>query len=319
MEGFTREGPSFSILGESWDCENQDYENQERHGRIYCTQEAICEYLGFGEHLNTSSGLPPSQSVPTKNGFHVHNSDIKILECNRALYKCPQNYSPKKTGESDACGKAFHPSVESMQLGRIQIRGKHYKHTGSGKSVNHFTSLGDKKIMKRGKKLYQGNNFEDIFVLSSSLNESRSHPIEKPYKCTECGKCFKRNSSLVLHHRTHTGEKPYTCNECGKSFSKNYNLIVHQRIHTGEKPYKCNKCGKAFSDGSALTQHQRIHTGEKPYECLECVLWLGCQSSACDLLSRAWAGLRADGKDRWIRRSKSFAEVSRHTSTHLPL
>uniref|UniRef100_A0A8C2QGY4 Zinc finger protein 329 n=1 Tax=Cricetulus griseus TaxID=10029 RepID=A0A8C2QGY4_CRIGR len=258
MEGFKREGPCFPISGDDWDCENKDRNLRqsplidEKTG----AQEANCEHLGLGERLSTNPALPASH---TTNGFHVHNSDIKPFDCDQTLHSCPQSYTPKGTGDGDACEKAFHPSMEATQLVRNKMRDRPYKYTESIKSLNHFTTtpLCDKKIKKRSKKFYKGKDFGDVLSLSSSLNEKRSQSIEKPYECTECGKCFKRNSSLVLHHRTHTGEKPYTCNDCGKSFSKNYNLIVHRRIHTGEKPYKCNKCGKAFSDGSALTQHQR--------------------------------------------------------------
>uniref|UniRef100_A0A8C6H7S4 Zinc finger protein 329 n=1 Tax=Mus spicilegus TaxID=10103 RepID=A0A8C6H7S4_MUSSI len=263
MEGFTREAPCFPILGDNWDCENQ--ERNLRQSPLIDekteAQEANCGHLNLGEHLSTNPALLPSQRVPGTNGFHVFNSDIKTFDCDQTLHSCPPSYAVKGTADGDACEKATQPSMEATQLVRNQMREKPYKYTESVKSLNHFTTaFCDKKIKKRSKKFYKGKDFGDILALSSSLNEKRSHSAEKPYKCAECGKCFKRNSSLVLHHRTHTGEKPYTCNDCGKSFSKNYNLIVHRRIHTGEKPYKCSKCGKAFSDGSALTQHQRIHT-----------------------------------------------------------
>ncbi|XP_075417159.1 zinc finger protein 287 [Tenrec ecaudatus] len=104
----------------------------------------------------------------------------------------------------------------------------------------------------------------------SLIKHQSSHAKEKSYECEECGKAFRHISSLIAHQRMHTGEKPYECHQCGKAFSQRAHLTIHQRIHTGEKPYKCNDCGKDFSQRAHLTIHQRTHTGERPYRCLEC-------------------------------------------------
>ncbi|XP_029463189.1 zinc finger protein 354C-like [Rhinatrema bivittatum] len=100
--------------------------------------------------------------------------------------------------------------------------------------------------------------------------EQRAYQEERPFMCTVCGKCFKKNSNLIAHRRTHTGEKPHKCTECEKRFSHSSNLIRHLRIHTGERPYKCSDCEKCFSKNSQLLQHQRFHTENRPYKCTDC-------------------------------------------------
>ena len=86
-------------------------------------------------------------------------------------------------------------------------------------------------------------------------NTSEDSHWGDPHWCSQCGKAFSENSTLLNHLNAHTEEKPYKWSHCKKVLSQNRKLTNHLRTHTGEKPYQCIHCWKAFSDNSILNNH----------------------------------------------------------------
>ncbi|XP_073538385.1 oocyte zinc finger protein XlCOF7.1-like isoform X2 [Phyllobates terribilis] len=144
---------------------------------------------------------------------------------------------------------------------------------------HHQRSVEHQKIYKE-ERPFSCSECGRCFTIKSNLaKHERIHTGERPFPCSECSKCFNQHSDLARHQRIHTGEKPFSCSECGKCFTDKSNLGKHERGHTGEKPFLCSECGKCFRQNAELVRHQRIHTGVKPFSCLECGKCFSVKSS----------------------------------------
>uniref|UniRef100_T1JLZ8 C2H2-type domain-containing protein n=1 Tax=Strigamia maritima TaxID=126957 RepID=T1JLZ8_STRMM len=98
-----------------------------------------------------------------------------------------------------------------------------------------------------------------------------SHSDQRNFRCSECGKLFKRLNHAQNHIKTtHSVQKPFVCVVCEKRFKSLGSMKAHVKIHDGDLPFVCHVCEKSFREKASLKRHIRTHTGEKPYVCRYC-------------------------------------------------
>ncbi|PWA33697.1 hypothetical protein CCH79_00007556 [Gambusia affinis] len=106
-------------------------------------------------------------------------------------------------------------------------------------------------------------------VLSTLKKHERNHRGERPYRCLECRKGFKKLTHLISHRVVH--QKRIQCTVCRKILPTIGDLIQHRSSHPKEKKgmLPCPECPAKFQyPASQLQQHQRMHKSE--FQCQTC-------------------------------------------------
>ncbi|XP_065188442.1 transcription factor E4F1-like [Sycon ciliatum] len=85
---------------------------------------------------------------------------------------------------------------------------------------------------------------------------------DKPFRCSQCLKCFARLGHLRRHQKSHMPSvRPFACEVCSKYFRLFSHLNAHRyacHLQAG-KTYKCSICKKVFMDESSLCKHNDRH------------------------------------------------------------
>ncbi|EDW69120.1 uncharacterized protein Dvir_GJ12300 [Drosophila virilis] len=119
------------------------------------------------------------------------------------------------------------------------------------------------------------NDMEDFIDMLEAedwelVKDSIKQELEESSELDSQAESLPESQSTAESNMPSRRKKPYVCKICGKAFRANANLTIHHRSHTGERPFKCPKCNKCFTQLSALKPHQIVHTRERSFKCCHC-------------------------------------------------
>ena len=93
---------------------------------------------------------------------------------------------------------------------------------------------------------------EDIRI---RVAEKKAAVWTKPQQCELCSRTFTSVNRLAAHRRVHE-QGTHECPECGKVFKKATSMQTHMRTHSGVARYLCVDCGTGFTTEMTLIMHR---------------------------------------------------------------
>lgn len=223
--------------------------NRYRHLKTFCLKESLMRLVKERaksrenkeqQRIKDETFKLNEQKPPPKENEHKNppqsSSTLKIMR-----YRC------------NLCPAVFrHPSGKSRHMKKHEL----YKLTG--KLVKYRHSVYSNVSTSRSTKTPDNG---------SEPNDPESSPS---LSCHYCGKGFGTSQSLKKHERNHRGEKPYRCLQCGKGFKKLCYLIGHKIVH--QRRIQCTVCKKILPSIGDLIQHNRSHQKKGMLQCPDCTL-----------------------------------------------
>lgn len=225
--------------------------NRYRHIKAFCLRQCLNrlakQKAKSGKKVEQTKTKEMEQKTQPKENEQKKQASLAGADPrNVPRYKC--NLCP--AAFSHASGKYKHMKKHEL----FKLTGKMFKYRNSvfstmSKPAN-LTSINNKKSKDN--------------VKSADANSSLA------LSCHFCGKCFSTSQSLKKHERNHRGERPYRCLECGKGFKKRAHLIGHKIVH--QRRIQCTVCRKILPTIGELIQHRNSHLKRGMLQCPDCHL-----------------------------------------------
>ena len=97
---------------------------------------------------------------------------------------------------------------------------------------------------------------------------------KKVIVCQECQETFESNVKLHKHFQKLHQKGTYKCSKCGKTYKKRRSYSLHLKLHDNEfkNRFKCNQCNYKTRDNWLLVRHCRLKHSDKSSETLNAIV-----------------------------------------------
>lgn len=160
-------------------------------------------------------------------GHHQRPTDLVVIhpyECSECslIFQTPEDYLQHQ-GE--------HFLGQDKESGESGVMGGFEEGRGRDEAADRMDAIRVKAAERKtafSAKSHQCNLCHRSFT---SINRLAAHTRvheQGTYECPDCGKMFKKATSLQTHMRTHSGVARYLCVDCGSGFTTEMTLIMHR-------------------------------------------------------------------------------------------
>ncbi|XP_039972909.1 zinc finger protein 1035 isoform X2 [Xiphias gladius] len=234
--------------------------NRYRHIKALCLRECLNQLAKEKAKLKQKVEQKKTKEIEQKTQSKENEEKTQLKE-NEQKKQAPPAITAPKTVPRYKCNLC--PAVFCHASGKYRHMKKHELFKLTGKMFRYrnsvFSTMSKPATSSSTKTEERKENLK-----STEANSSLA------LSCHFCGKFFSTSQSLKKHERNHRGERPYRCLECGKGFKKRAHLIGHKIVH--QRRIQCTVCRKILPTIGELIQHRSSHLKRGKLQCPDCHL-----------------------------------------------